>query len=95
MSDDLDLIGFDLPRDTEKGVRCLEEQVEDNEVPTEIIQEMNLRTTHCVLHGRLHKLQYTLPPIQLINTSSVSFILLNLPYNFPLTSLYLCVLFYF
>ena len=49
MSEDLDMIGFDLPRDTEKGVRRLEEQVEDNE---EVILEINLRTTHSVLHSR-------------------------------------------
>ena len=51
-SEDLDMIGFDLPRDTEKGVRCLEEQVQDNEVPMEVIPEINLRKTHSVLHSQ-------------------------------------------
>ena len=52
MSEYIDMIGFDLPRDTEKGVRHLEEQVEDNEVPTEVIRDINLRTTHSVLHSQ-------------------------------------------
>ena len=61
------MIGFDLQRDTEKGVRCLEEQVEDNEVPMEVIPEVNLRKTYTHSHGRLHKLQYTLPPMYTVN----------------------------
>ena len=41
MTDDLDMIHFDLPRDTENGVTRLDEQVEDHEVPVEIIEEIN------------------------------------------------------
>ena len=44
MSKYIDMIGFDLPRDTEKGVRHLEEQIEDNKVPT----EFETRATHSV-----------------------------------------------
>ena len=93
------MIGFDLQRDTEKGVRRLEEQVEDNEVPMEEIPEINLIKTHDVLQsvlvGCINYNTHFLLYIQLINTSSLSFILSNLPYNFSLTSLYLCVLLYF
>ena len=49
MSEYIDMIGFDLPRDTEKGVRRLQEQVEDNEVPTEVIRDI---ATHRVLHSQ-------------------------------------------
>ena len=52
MSEYIYMIGFDLPRDTEKGVRHLEEQVEDNEVSTEVIRDINLTTTHSVLHSQ-------------------------------------------
>ena len=41
MSVDLDMIGVDLPIDTENGVRHHEKQVEDYEVPTEAIEEIN------------------------------------------------------